>query len=558
LTGDPTVAYEMVKKEHNRVVTVRSLQQIGPSQVLTRLVVTLPPGANEIEVEGRPSRLVYRLPAPTAQAQEGSPSFHLEPKPFIMSALYALYGDSRFPKLWAARSVFRNRSGEVLTGYRVRCRIRDHSEWTDWQQSDCVYPGQTVVDMFHPSIDASVRNLRVATPAVIEVEHEYVRPGGEKVRATETGDTRLLGFHDGVYTDVKMTPDTPWCEVLKGMPWVLASFTAGNDPVMRETAEAARVAAGGAAPTDGDEEARHFLQAVYDLARCNISYEGGHSTVIDGVFSQYLKYGRDTLQTKKGTCINTAILYASVAEAAGLEPAIVVVPGHAFTVVRMPRSREWFAVETTIGTLTANRPFAEACRKGQEEFQKAARSGLFLLVNIRDMRGRGVTPPVLPDVGKDVLRRWKIQPPVPETRPEVPADGTEGKEPAATIVEIRKEPNVLHDGLRGMVFHVHLRIRNAGGKPCHVAALCVDEDKELVDTKLDGYRTPAGHLAHLLPVVPDDDEAEWDDLVLFFPYKAIDVGPGTHQFYAVFFVGQEETKLTKMPTVVPFKIIKGR
>jgi hypothetical protein len=557
LTGDPTVKYELVKKERSRVVTIRSLQQIGPSQVLTHTVVTLPEGAHDIDVTGKPSQLVYRLSAPPAQEGAGKPSLRLEAKPYIMSALYPLYADRRFSKLWAARSVFHNSSGENLADYRVRYRIQGHSEWSDWQRTECVYPGQTVVDRFQPVIDVHVRDLRAPTRAMIEVEQEYARPGGEKVHATAMAATKLLGFHDGVYTDVKMTADMPWCELLKGMPWVLASFTAGNDPVMHEVVDVAREAAGGAAPTDGDEEARRFLEAVYNLARRNIAYEGGRSSMVDGVFSQYLKYGRDVLQSKKGTCINTAIFHASVAEAAGLESAVVVVPQHAYAAVRLPKSQQWLPIETTMGTVTANQPFARACQKGQEEFQEAAKSGLFLLVNIRQMRAKGVTSPALADVGTRVLPRWHILPPVAEDGTGMP-DSTGGEEAAATIVEVRKEPNVFRDGRKGMAFHVHLKIQHARGKSCLLAAMCMDEARELVDTDLDDYRSPNGHLTSFVSVTPDDDDAEWDDLVLFFPYEAIEVGPGTHPFEAVFLVGSEAGKLTREPTVIPFKIIKGR
>jgi hypothetical protein len=559
LTSDPSAPYEMVKKEHSRVVTVRSLVRIGPGQALTQVVLALPEGAHDIRLVGSPSQLVYRLPtaSPARAAGAGTPSFRVEEKPYIMSALYKLYGDRRFPKLWAARSAFRNGGEETLTDYRVRYRLRGYSDWSAWQQSDFVYPGQTVVDAFRPAIDGKVRDLRAPVPAAIDVEYEYTRPGGEKVRKTSTAPTRLLGFNDGVYTDVKLKPDMPWCEVLKGMPWVLASFTAGDDPVMREVAAQARQSAGGAAPTDGDEEAKRFLAAVFNLMRHNLAYEGAQGKVIDGVFSQYLKYGRDVLRTKKGTCVNTAILYASVAEAVGLESAIVVIPNHAFAAVRLPKSGQWFPVETTMGTVTVNAPFAAACAKARETFENAARSGLFLLVNVTEMRAKGVTPPTLADVGTNVLARWNIVAPVGVDDPTGSDAGSDREGPAAAIVSVRKEPDVVRDGLKGMAFHLHLKIDRARGVPCQVLVACLDKDNELVQTDLNGYHSPQGYLSNGVRVTPDDDEAEWKDLELFLPYEGIEVDPGTHHFKAVILVGSDEKPLTEKPTLVPFKIIKG-
>jgi hypothetical protein len=564
LASDPAAPYELVKKERSRVVTVRSLQQVGPVQLLTRSVLTLPEGAHDIRVTGQPSRLTYRLPAPAATGSAGArqPSFRLEAKPHILSALYKLYGDGRFPRFWAARSAFRNTGGEALTDYRARFRIPGWSDWSDWCRSDFVYPGQTVVDAFRPAIDPKVQNLRTPTPAAIEAEYEYVRAGGEKVRDSRVVPTRLLGFNDGVYTDVKMDVDSPWCELLKGMPWLLASFTAGADPVMRQVAARARRAAGGASPRDGDQEAKRFLEALYNWMRRNVAYERAEGSVIDGVPSQYLKYGRDVLRTKQGTCINTAILYASVAEAAGLESSVVVVPQHAFMAIRLPKSRQLFFVETTGGTTTANAPFAVACARATETFQKAVASGLFFMVNIAELRAKGVTPPELPDVGEDALARWGIDPPPPDAAGgEAPADPDAAPldRPAgrATIVDVRKEPDVVRGGLKGMAFHVHLKITGARGRPCEVFVICLRADSGPVRADLEGY-SRGGYLMNLLTVAPRDDEAEWRDLVLFLPYKGIETGPGTHRFLAVIAVGSDGKLMTKEPTNVPFTLTRTR
>jgi hypothetical protein len=564
LTSDPSVPYEIVKKERGRVVTVRGVQPAGGNQVtLTVGVFTLPEGAHGIEVVGKPSRLVYRLaaPAPAGAPAAGRPALRLEAKPHLMSALYRLYGDPRIPKLWAARSAFHNDGAETLTSFQVRYRIPGYADWSAWAKYDFVYPGQTVVDRFRPALDPKVREIRAATPVTVEVEYEYARGDGTVVRESASTPTKLLGFNDGVYTDVEMGPDSPWCELLKGMPWVLASFVSGDDPVMREAADWARRAAGGVSPTDGDQEAKRFLQAVYELMRRNLDYEQAVGSLVDGVPRQYLKYGRDVLRTRKGTCVNTSILFASVAEAAGLEPTIMVVPGHAFVGIKLPKSGQLFFIETTGATATANAPFDRACKAAARRFQEAARSGLFMPINIPLMRGRGVTPTALADAGPDPLRRWKIVPPE-----EVPAEEGPGEaDPVpldrdactATITEVRKEPDVMRDGLKGMAFHVHLKINRARGTPCELFLICLDENAAPVRSELKGY-SAEGFLTHAVTVTPADDEAEWEDLVLFIPYKAITVGRGTHSFNAVIAVGSDGKLLTAEPTTVPFKITRGR
>jgi len=145
----------------------------------------------------------------------------------------------------------------------------------------------------------------------------------------------------------------------------------------------------------------------------------------------HLKYGRDVLKTKSGTCINTAIFYASVAEAAGLEAHIYLVPGHAFPVVRLPESRD---VRVPVESTWRDVNFWRRQDKSLEDDNSAVGSaiktclkyrntGLLLDVNLHKPHENGVTPPELPNVGNNPLKDWGIVDPdqVPSDHPGVPA-----------------------------------------------------------------------------------------------------------------------------------------
>jgi hypothetical protein len=558
LTSDPKVTYDLVEKKRSQVVTVRGVQAIGGSQLsVTNAVITLPEGAHDIRIEGKPSQLTYRLPEPATKGFS-EPTFQLEQRPHILTAMYKLYGDRRFPKQWAARSAFYNDGDETLTNYRVRYRIAGYSDWSPWQQSDKVFKGQTVVDTFRPVIDPKVEDIRTSTRATIEVEYEYAHADGKTIRESQSAGTKFLGFNDGVYTDVLLDMDSPWCELIKGMPLLLASFTAGNDPVMREVARHCRESAGGAEPTEGDKEAVRFLAAFYDLMRTNVAYETAQGSMIDGVPRQHLKFGRDVLQTKTATCINTAITFASVAEAAGLEPLIVVIPNHAFMAVRLPKSKQPLFIETTGATTTANAPFAAACKKAEKEFRDAMQSGLLLLIDVKELRNKGVTPPELTPVGDDVLTRWDIR--SPKSIPPVEADDSrdiDASALAATIVDVQKVADVTRDGKKGMAFHVHLQIRGGRDVPCQVFVISVDKNKRPVRSDMEGYSV-GGILVNSVAVTPTSDDQEWNDLELFIPYSAIKIGRGTHELVAAINVVSDDKLLTDPPGIVPFKIIMSR
>jgi hypothetical protein len=568
LSSDPSTRYELIEKKNSRFVLLRSLKVVGGSQLLEQASITLPAGAHDIEVvskPGQPSRLVYRLPAPPARqaAVAAKPSLAVDTKPHILSALYKLYGDPRFPKFWAARSAFRNAGGETLTDYQVRFRIAGYADWSGWSRAEVVYPGQTVVDNFRPLIDAKVRDLKGATPVDVEAEYEYVRPGGARVRDTLVQRTTLLGFNDGVFTDVAVDHASPWIEQTKGAPMLLASFTAGNDPVIQEVVGRLSKATGGASPGDSDRDADRFLRAFWDLMRRNISYESAQGSVIDGLLHQHLKYGRDVLRTKSGTCVNTSIFFASVAEAAGLEAYLVMVPGHAFAGVRLPQSRQFVFIETTGcggGTVAASGSYDLVRKIGAKRFQGAIQSGLFLLVSVAELRNKGVTPPELPDAGPNPLERWQIafpgaaaaaeETPDPDAVP-VPRDAS-----SAVVEEVRMEHGVMKAGRRGVAFHVHAKINHARGTPCEVMVLCLNEDKELVKSRVEAYSL-GGNLCHLVGVTPREDAAEYQDLVLFLPYEAFDLGAGEHRLEAVVLVGAGGKPLSE-PAGVPITITRRR
>jgi hypothetical protein len=430
LTTDRKIHYRITRKTYQEgvpTVILQALVNSGGIQVVARTQATLPRGAHDIRVENEPNQLVYRAPAPIKTGGGGRPSFNLQAKPHIMSALYKLYGDRRFHKLWVARSLFKNGSGETLTDYRVRFRLGGYSEWSRWETCDVVHPGQTVVDRFYPVIDSKVRDLHAPTPVDVQVEYSYVRPGGEKVSDNYSERTRLLGMNEGVYSDTEVDKDSSWYEMFKDAPLVLATFTSANDPVILDVLGQLGRATGGKGTSLDDREAVTFLRALYDLMRANIKYETTPGDQIDGLLHQHLKFGRDVLRTKSGTCVNTAIFYASVAEAAGLDAFIFVIKGHAFAGARLPKSGQLIFVETTKATRGDGESFEVAVQSATKTHAEASALGLILPVDIHAQRQRGVNPPELPDVGKDPLREWGI---VTDRRAGSPDAGTPPPAPA--------------------------------------------------------------------------------------------------------------------------------
>jgi hypothetical protein len=85
--------------------------------------------------------------------------------------------------------------------------------------------------------------------------------------------------------------------------------------------------------------------------------------------TQAIRLPSEALSSSSGNCIELALLYASAVEAMGMQPVIVVIPGHAYLGVRVDDTgNSFYFVETTmIGQST----FDEAVTEGGNEWDKA-------------------------------------------------------------------------------------------------------------------------------------------------------------------------------------------
>jgi hypothetical protein len=202
-------------------------------------------------------------------------------------------------------------------------------------------------------------------------------------------------------------------------------------------------ASGGVAAGASDAGAQKFMKGVYDLMVGNqIKYQS--STSVSGqVVLQHIKFGRDVLRNKSGTCVDLAILYASACQAGGLQPLILEIPGHVIPVIKMPEGGV-AAVEIT--AINGGASFEAALRKGNEEFVEARQNGLYYLVDIYQRRMEGIPPPELPALAEDSLNAWgikplsQLQPPpavVDPLRPQIPNT----PQPPPTGGGVAQDPN---------------------------------------------------------------------------------------------------------------------
>jgi hypothetical protein len=138
------------------------------------------------------------------------------------------------------------------------------------------------------------------------------------------------------------------------------------------------------------------VEAVYAaLAKSKMRYV---NSIIDftpetGSANQRVRLPRESLANTSANCIDGTVLMASVLEAASLNPAIVLVPGHAFLGWETwKRNDEWKYVETT---MIPTDTFVNACAYAEglvAKWSASAEPLHFRRYSLRDLRAAGITP----------------------------------------------------------------------------------------------------------------------------------------------------------------------
>jgi hypothetical protein len=193
----------------------------------------------------------------------------------------------------------------------------------------------------------------------------------------------------------------------------IARWVTPHDPaVLRLVAAAKRYATNGRLPGYNPPVGTHFsparqvrsqAEAVFEaLKRSGISYVSSIYTF--GNFTsaaQRIRLPEETLTLSTANCIDVSVAFASAIENLGMDPVVVVVPGHAFTGVRLaPQSQERLYLDLTV---LPKGNFQQAITRAQK-WMKTTPADRVLVIDIAAARA---------------LRIYPIPIPQPERRPNV-------------------------------------------------------------------------------------------------------------------------------------------
>ncbi len=423
--------------------------------------VELPAGSKNAAYNSAKGEISYDYKPSVESGSNAELDFNVEHKPMLMSALAKNYSNPKFSYMWAARSEARNSGDQILSNYRVRFRIAEMSGWSAWNRVARIYPGQSVVDPFYPIFDLDkIMSMNGSRPAVIEVEYEYETADGTKVQETDSFPVQMLSRNEVVFSTFKSTEITGFADQFDYIPALMTAMTTPADPVVQQLAGqvngmAAETFGQSIAAVQSDEQCAAYLSALFHCIQTNrIAYQSPPGLLTQNNAGQHIKFSRDVLRNRAATCVDFAILWASVCEAVGLEPGIVVIPGHAFPAVKLPASGKWIAIESTM----VNATFKEALDRGCKELE-SARQGDHYLVDITELRKYGVLGLDLPNVDETFLTNlgYKFTAQMLENvrqatnNEEVQAQPVQEQETQEPVTEVQLNPNGAQTDVRSLI-----------------------------------------------------------------------------------------------------------
>jgi hypothetical protein len=425
------------------VFTGKVKTEFNDEAVLTR-TVRVAAGGSDVKLLSEPARVGFRMPVAEASRGSGDPRFELQAKSELMAAAGRVYGQRHFARWWTARTLFKNGGSETLRDYSVRFRLEKYSP--QWKEFTCpqVVPGQMVVDGYFPLLDNDELVRRTTADRVqLEVEYQYRQGDGQLVRKTETRAVQMLSRNQLLSTSL---PEHEWLDfhdVRDNFRDMLACMVNGDDPVIKEAE--GRIAGwmgrpyidvdlvelanrppdknkprhiSGIAPSD-PVDAYKLMKGIYYFMSEYVHYTYPSGNEFNGNGSQTVMYGRDVLSNRAGTCIDLAILYASLCKAGGLNNVILAMPpGHCFPIIILPkplllpkydlRTRKLITdkdgsplfcqvqelgVETTrIGATSFEVAWTEGTLKAQAHLEK----GDLEIISVTAQHSRGARPLSLP------------------------------------------------------------------------------------------------------------------------------------------------------------------
>src|SRR5664279_918605 len=325
----------------------------------------------------------------------------------LMSFAYKVYANPEVAngRYFLSKAVLKNTGAGPIRDLAVSYQVPDYIPWTTPEVTNTLPAGSTLVKVFYPKFTDKVSRLANQTTATLEIKLQWREQEGGPLKEEVLRDNfTLLGVNEVQYSDLPNEDIATWYD-----SWTLAQFivcmVTPNDPVVKEYAAAITERTGGslAGATRSPQDVAELMKGTYEyMIATGMRYAGAKGVPEkiggDTKLVQTVRLPRDVILSNNGLCIELAILWASIMDQLGCESYIVMLPGHAFTIVMA--EGQMFPIECTAITPKAVGsenfvPFAQAVKMAANEFQKQE---LKIPYSVRQMQVAGYASPELPDI----------------------------------------------------------------------------------------------------------------------------------------------------------------
>jgi tetratricopeptide (TPR) repeat protein len=299
--------------------------------------------------------------------------------------------------------------GRPDTGALVTLRLFEHEGRDRELRVEAEIPGVTerasnavrlpanggLLRAVHPplKIDFDVAAIRAERPAQLSLRVSETTDAGERVLIDETIPVKVLP------RDYLPLRRLIGADAAVPTPAYLAAWVTPNDRAVETFLTAAKERAPGRAFVGRQAATRPQVKALFEeLKARGVSYVFDPSVSSETVFVQRTRLPAEVLASTNAQCLEGSLLFATLLEAIGLRPILILVPGHAFvgwhTVPADGTNGEPLFLETTLISAAG---FDDAVgfagrRAAQELGSGAFERGVSYRVDVDQLRRAGFTP----------------------------------------------------------------------------------------------------------------------------------------------------------------------
>ena len=314
----------------------------------------------------------------------------------VLSCAYKVYSNPA-ASYWLARAFIKNCSECRLYNFHIRYRIKEFSDWSIAQKYEIIKPSQVLLDFYYPILPKRITAEKTMQNANLQVEWAYYDRFERKYTGNKNYTLKILGPNSLTWSSL------PEGEILSFQDrfnnyLLIGAFVTRTQNLVRKVAS---MALKGLNTTTSDDDALEgFVRIFYALRQLGIGYVQEPMDAWSAHFTQNIQSPAECIENKSGTCIDLAILYASMLESYGIRSVIILIPGHAMPGIVLSNGTYYPIESTFIDKQYTLRNFANAVssqvtaqdciRVAQQSVQQNIQKGTIIFMYPRDAWKMGV------------------------------------------------------------------------------------------------------------------------------------------------------------------------